>query len=196
MFGFLTGYAPHDGSFAIILPLCALAALLPALLALYRDRSWRLLSCTVLLFAAAVLLMGLSFAALSIASGLGAAFLASRYAERTGKRLMIAGATGLFLALVLEPAGLALGLWHYDAVGLYYSVPPSVMLTWFCFTAAGAVLGLRLLPPPAEVPRGVIVSTIIVLAVATGVCIAFGLWPAALLGLLLLQFGFHVQHYV
>lgn len=196
VFGFLTGYAPHDGSFSVVVPLAASAALVPTAFALWRERQWSAALLGVVLFIVLSFAVAMSFAALALACGAGAIFLASRYAETSGRRLLIAGTAGLLLALVIEPAGLALGLWHYDALGLYYGVPPYITLSWFCCVAAGAAVGLRLLSSKKEVPRGFIISSIVVLAFATGVCTAFGLWPAALLGLLLLQFGWHVLHYV
>lgn len=196
LFGFLAGAAPHDKSFSIVIPVAAYAALVPLAWSLWKSGLKGQLVIAGVLLAVLAVAMTPIFAALAVGTGGGALLLASRFGQTTGKRLVVAGIAGLFSALVVEPAGLALGVWHYASPGLYYGFPPSAMLSWFCMTAAVCTLALYASKDTAAVPLRATTSAIGIIAFTTGVCVAFGLWPAALLGLLLLQFGFHVLHYV
>ncbi len=195
-FGFLVGNVTHDESFSLLMPMLAIAALLPFARAFLAERAWGVMCLATASFIVLALAMSLPFAAIAVAVGGGATVLAAHYGVRLGPQLVIAGGAGLLMALVLEPAGLALGLWDYADFGLYYGLPPGAMLSWFCVSALLVVGGLRVAKKNGPIPLGAVKSTLIVLAFATGVCTAFSLWPPALLGLLLLQFGFHVLHYV
>ncbi|HCC83695.1 TPA: hypothetical protein DEP96_02510 [Candidatus Uhrbacteria bacterium] len=196
IFGFLTGHAIHDANFTLILTIFALLALWPLARGLWLEKSWKV----GLLLAVIVLVLSIAvapvFACLAVALGGGAWFLAEHYGRTLGRQLLIGGICAVLPALVVEPAGLALKLWHYGAEGLYYSVPPVVALTWFCLSGAMSVLLIRGVASKMVVPDGTMKSMLIVLAVATGVCTAFGLWLPAVLGLMLLLYGFQVLHYV
>ncbi len=196
IFGFLIGHARHDASFVLILTIFAIIALWPLVRTLWLAKLWRvgllfLMVGLVLSFAVAPV-----FAALTIALTGGAWLLADHYHYSLGRQLIIGGLAGVLPALVVEPAGLALGLWHYQAYGLYYNVPPAVALTWFCGSALIVLVLSRIVAPKFTVPTDALKTSLIILAVATGICTAFGFWLAAILGLLLLLYGFLALHYL
>ncbi|MBI1908110.1 carotenoid biosynthesis protein [Candidatus Uhrbacteria bacterium] len=195
VFGFLAGFAPHDRSFGILLPVLAYAALVPFVAAMVKGRQHAPLIVAGGAVAVMTFAVSPTFAPVVVGVGASAFLLASRFGQRLGTQLAVAGLAGIMTALVVEPAGLALGLWSYAEPGLYYGFPPVAMLTWFCATAA-VVAGTLRIRLAEEVPVTSAQSTIALLAFATGACVAAGLWPPALLGLLLLMFGFHVLHYV
>lgn len=196
LFGFLSGFAPHDESFELIMPVVAIIGLAPFVWTAWQANLRVLLGISTVIFLVLALAVTPAFSALALSVGAGAVVLASKFGRSLGGQLLIGGISGLMASLVVEPAGLALGLWRHAAPGLYYDFSPIAMLSWFCITAAGCAIALRAQKNIIDLPIGLTTSAISVLAFTTGVCLAFGLWPAALLGLVLLQFGFHVLHYV
>jgi uncharacterized membrane protein len=196
IFGFLTGHAIHDENFTVLLTIFSLIALWPLANDLWREKQWKVGLFIVVIGVVLSLAVAPVFACLTVALGGSAWLLAEHYGQSLGRQLLIGGLATVLPALVVEPAGLALGLWHYNAYGLYYGVPPVVALTWFCVGGAVAVLTIRYLAPKTIVQSGAMKSVLLVLAVSTGVCTAFGLWLPAILGLLLLLYGFQVLHYV
>lgn len=178
------------------MPTVAIVGLIPFVWTAWQANLRVLLGISAVAFIILSLAVTPAFSALALSIGAGAVVLAFKFGRSLGGRLLIGGISGLMASLVVEPAGLALGLWQHVTPGLYYDFSPVAMLSWFCITAGGCALVIHSQKNIIDVPIGMTTSAISVMAFATGACLAFGFWPAALLGLVLLQFGFHVLHYV
>lgn len=218
LFGFLSMRVRHDGDFGIVMPIVFVLLAAWSFVAVLRNRSYatRGLVPAVLLLGLVALSVFAQFSVVaydalgaqvfgapvalaavwgSLVLGSGAAALRATRSWAAG--LCYAAAAAVVWSLVFDPAAFHLGLFSYHATGIYYGIPFAQAVFWGCSTAVGvALVWWSTGKKESALPLGTAVGPLLVLAYATGVCVASGAWVPAVIGLVLSQIGLRSMYYL
>lgn len=217
LFGYLTSFAQKGEDFAVIMPLVLLALAAPALWSRQTARAVAVLAMAA--FGFAILVFGTHYglrftehlgpaiagtpivmAAVWIAVMLAALTIARSMAIRYRRGIVVVTGVTVFAAMLaaftITPAFFALGLTEYAGRGLYFGVPLGEHVLWFVSALLSGIAGYFLFGEETALGQRTLDSGILLVALATGVNVAHHLWLPAVLGLLLMQYGFSLRHHL
>lgn len=219
LFGFLTSLVRRGDDFPLFLSLVLIGMSLPSLVAAWRAKqravaplaamvvfgfcAWSLLAHAGVRFHIGPVALGGSLVLVLpwVAMGLGALSVAVGMAARYGRgRVFVAVMTMACVmlgGLVVSPALFALGVTSYSFSGIYYGMPLVQHVFWLVSGLVVGVLGAWQYGDNEEaLPATALMGGMYVLAFATGVATGEHLWLPAILGLLLVQYGFHLRSHL
>lgn len=134
---------------------------------------------------AVALQSSLAWALAALACMTASAMVAERYSTYPGIRALLAMGCMAIVGMVVLPAGDTLDLWP--------SISMALLLGW---SVLGAVASLLAEWRKPELPLELVWGAGAVIGFCTGVLLATGAWLIGIIGLLSLQFVYHVKHYL
>lgn len=215
LFGFLTAVVRKGADFDVLLALVLVGMAMPTFVVVVR-RAWSevvpvaatvVLGFCVWAFAAHAgvrvyagpvwlggsVVLAVVWAAVVLSAMTVAVRTATRYAR---SKLFTAcmAATIIFLAgMVISPALFALGATSYAGWGLYYGLPLVQQALWVASGVLAGAIGAWVFTEEAALPPETLQGGMYVLAFTTGVATGEHFWIPAVLGLLLVQYAFHLK---
>lgn len=215
-FGFVVTFVKQGDDFSSLLTLVTLVMASPTVVAVARAKKRRavpMLVIVVLGFCAwavltrygvrltltpAVIGVPMGFVAMWSALAVGVLAVgvrvASRYQRGPVWTMLAVTVCMLFVGLVVSPALFALGLTSYRMSGIYFGIPLVQQLFWI---VSGVLLGAlgawQFVGDEDALPALSVDGTMVTLAFCTGIATGFHLWLPAILGLLLVQYTFHLR---
>lgn len=218
LFGYLSMRVEHGENFGVVMPLVMVLLAAWSLVVVVRNRSHatRTLAPTVGVLGLVALAIFARFSVVTYdalgpqvlgapvtlavvwaALMLGAGAIALRSTHSWAKGLLYVAVLAIMWSLVVDPAAFNIGIFAYHASGLYYGIPFTQALFWGCSAAVGvAAVWWSTGRKESSLPIGTLVGPLLVLAYATGVCIATGAWIPAVIGLVLAQLGLRAMYYL
>lgn len=216
LFGFLTTFVHRGEDFPWLLSLVLFLMCAPTFVAAARTKKRKLAPLAVLcVFGFCVwalvgnlgvrfhvgpvllggsLLLAIVWSVLAVGALSIAVRLAARYARG---RAFVVGATvvcTLLAGFVASPALFALGVTSYPGGGMYYGIPLVQHLFWL---VSGLVVGglgaWQYFETEDALPASTLTGGMYILAFCTGVATGEQLWLPAILGMLLVQYSFHLK---